>query len=108
MKIKVYKKEIKSRAVVLCVPYCGLQFALKHESPFAYSTRAEGWACDYYNVEGVVISTGYDPTGKKVSYELIKKYETEAKKLDSVLSFEEKAAKNREILKRFVSEALED
>lgn len=56
--------------------YCALQTVLNYEQPFAYSVRREGWACDYYNIDGIVVSTGYAPHGKKeIPYEVCEKYE---------------------------------
>jgi hypothetical protein len=56
--------------------YCDLQTLLVHEIPWAYSVRREGWACDYYDIDGVIISTGYTPHGKKrIPYEICRKYE---------------------------------
>lgn len=75
MKIKTTKKSIKeSYAKVYSIGYCNLAWLLKYEYPFAYSTRVEGWACDYYKVGNVIISTGYSPIGSKVSYGLQTKY----------------------------------
>ena len=31
----------------------------------SYSTRVEGWACDYYEFDDLCISEGYDPAGKR-------------------------------------------
>lgn len=85
MKFKVTRKAIKEDySKVLCVSYCGLQSLLNCEEPFAYSTRAEGWACDYYDIgRGVVISTGYAPIGTPVNYETCRKYEQKAEKIIS-------------------------
>lgn len=91
---------------ILCVGYCNLQYLLQYKEPFAYSTRAEGWACDYYNVDGVIISTGYAPIGKTVSYDLSKKYDNMARKIrdDYSLSYEERKEKITALLSRFIKE----
>ena len=80
MKCKVTKSAIKSSfPTVLSVGYCQLQTMLKDREPFAYSTGAEGWACDYYDIgSGICVSTGYRPIGKAVSYDICKKYDNEA------------------------------
>ena len=53
---------------------------------FAYSSRAEGWACDYYTIDNVLISTGYAPLEAKNTrkdYEVYKKYNDLAFNLDT-------------------------
>ena len=76
MKLKTTKKQIKNQAHKLySVGYCSIQHLLRYESPFAYSAGSYGWSCDYYNVNGVILSTGYSSIGEPVSYDLIKEYE---------------------------------
>lgn len=87
--------------------YCNLQFLLYFEEPFAYSTRAEGWACDYYDVDGVLICTGYAPLkSKRVKscYELEHEYDEIAKEIynDSSLSWEEKENRINKLLHEFI------
>lgn len=68
IKIKVSKKEIKDefRSQIIKTRYCQLKL-LDELGAFAYSTRIEGWACDYYELNsGWVISTGYDAIGKEL------------------------------------------
>lgn len=65
---------------ILSVGYCNLQYLLNTTEPFAYSTREEGWACDYYLIpRGICISTGYDPIGKHVGYDFCHKYDEVAR-----------------------------
>ena len=104
MKLKATKKEIKQGYhKILGIGYCDLQFLLQYESPFAYSVRREGWACDYYDVDGVCISTGYSPLDTKnmtKDYELVREYDRKARDLIY------KSAKVEEItalLKEFIS-----
>ena len=67
MKYKVTKKEIKAyHNQILQVGYCDLQDLLRFSEPVAYSTRAEGWACDYYEIDELIISTGYAPIANKM------------------------------------------
>ena len=77
MKLKTTRKAIKENAAkVLAVSYCSLQYLFNYREPFAYSTRVEGWACDYYDIGGgVIVSTGYAPIGEHVSYDVCRKYE---------------------------------
>lgn len=60
-KVKTSQKSMKaSNTIVLGVGYCDLQNILKYETPTAYATRAEGWACDLYHINDVYsIVTGY-------------------------------------------------
>lgn len=73
MKREVTKNEIRrTEDRILCVTYCGLQNLLSSENAFAYSTRVEGWACDYYHIpRNICVSTGYSPIGKHIDYNLI-------------------------------------
>jgi hypothetical protein len=108
-KIRATKREMKENYYVLCVSYCGAQTLLKYQNAVAYSTRAEGWACDYYEVDNVVISTGYAPIKSKnviCDYELIKKYEDRARKLESNygLSYKQRKSRVNNLLKRFIEE----
>ena len=85
MKIKVtrkYMKETYGNANIYCIGYCNLQHLLRFEEPFAYSTRAEGWACDYYELPGnVIISTGYAPIGKDVNYNIQRQFDDAAREI---------------------------
>lgn len=82
MKIKTTKKSIReSGNPVYKIGYCNAQWLLKYQEPFAYSTGAEGWACDYYLVGNVIISTGYAPIGKAVDYEMLREYDDKARKI---------------------------
>ena len=84
MKLKTTKKQIRESAYQLyAVGYCELDSLLVYQSPFAYSSGVYGWSCDYYNLDGVIISTGYSPTGEHFPYDLIKKYNNLAKKTHS-------------------------
>jgi hypothetical protein len=108
MKFKTTKKAIREGyGTILSIGYCNIQNLLKYENEIAYSTRAEGWACDYYEVNNVCISTGYAPIGKSVDYELQRKYDGEAEKIvcDYSIPYEDKKAKVYELLVEFVKEA---
>lgn len=107
MKYKTTKKNMKeSYGKIIKVGYCDLQSLLQFEEPTAYSTRAEGWACDYYDIDGVLISTGYDPIGNiKADYKTVKEYEEKAREIirnDEV--YEDKKIKVNELLKEFINQ----
>lgn len=107
-KIRLTKKSLNTDYWnILGTGYCNLQFLLKFQEPFAYSTRAEGWACDYYNVDGVLISTGYSPLKSKrvrSCYELEHEYNDIARKIleDSEISWKEKEQRINKLLRQFV------
>ena len=107
MKFKTTKKAMKDNySTILSIGYCNAQNLLKYENEIAYSTRAEGWACDYYEVNNVLISTGYAPIGQSVDYATLKKYDAlaEAISYDNNISWEDKQDKIHELLVVFVSE----
>jgi hypothetical protein len=84
MKLKTTKKQIRENANQLySVGYCELDRLLVYQSPFAYSSGVYGWSCDYYKLNGVVISTGYSPIGESIAYDLQKKYNNLAKETHS-------------------------
>jgi len=78
MKIKATKKEFKGLNV-LRVSAGALQNLLMNREPFAYSSGVYGWACDYYQMNGFIISAGYNPIGQKANYEIINAYENNAR-----------------------------
>ena len=83
MKKEMSKKEIRNtNAKIIRVPYCAIQFLLSTETEFAYSTRREGWACDYYMIpRGICVSTGYAPIGKHVDYDFLHQYDNAAREI---------------------------
>lgn len=84
-KCRATRKEIKNRygsANVYSIGNCKLQHLLTYLDPFAYSTRAEGWACDYYDIgKGIVLSDGYAPIGKKVDFDLMRLFDEKARQI---------------------------
>jgi hypothetical protein len=82
MKIKATKKEMREGYnKIVGIGYCNAQHLLHYKEPIAYSARTEGWACDYYDIGGTLISTGYDHLPNKnttCDYALIKEYNDKA------------------------------
>ena len=111
MLLQVRKKDIlNSSEKVLKVGYCQLQSLLNYENRFGYSSsNVNGWSCDYYKIDNVIISTGYNPIGDTVKYEVVKRYELQAEKItnDYKLSYEERKQKVTELLHDFMNEAIE-
>jgi len=84
MKVKATKKEIKNGyGTILSVGYCSMQNLLNYQSAFSYSAGLYGWSCDYYDVKGICISTGYQPIGQPVDYKLVREYEQKAESFSS-------------------------
>lgn len=109
MKFKTTQKAIRANYnKIICVPYCGLQNLLNYESPVAYTVRCEGWAADIYDMGGgVAIVTGYAPFGNiRPSYELRKRYETDAKKIrhNYSLAWEEQRKQLEQLARAFIEE----
>lgn len=108
MKLKATKKEIRNNSnKILKVGYCAAQNLLNYEEPFTYSSGVYGWACDYYNIDGIIISTGYSPIGEQVDYNLLKEYETKAQNIDYHLSYELRKNKTKKLLTEFIKKCLE-
>lgn len=78
MKAKVTRKKMKEQNCV-AVNYADLDYLLHPRSPIYYSAGVNGWQCDYYLTSHGFISTGYDPVGRKISYERVRWYNQQAK-----------------------------
>lgn len=99
MKLKTTRKEIlKSGCKVVSCGDGDLQNLLTYRSPFAYSTRAEGWACDYYQISDIIISSGYSTIGDRLDYTVIKKYDDRARAIKNTLRDHAAAEKEIEII----------
>jgi hypothetical protein len=110
MKFKTTKKNMKDNYdKIISIGYCNAQQLLRYENEIAYSTRAEGWACDYYDVDGVLISTGYAPLTEKnakKNYDLMSEYNNKAEVINYNYSigYEEQKAQVKALLSKFVEE----
>ena len=102
MKLKVTKKAMRGEEMYR-VGYCDLQHLLRDQQAFAYSAGVYGWACDYYQVGNIYISTGYSPIGKVIDSELVRKYDKMARAITGK-SYEQERAKRYKLLERFLSE----
>jgi len=109
MKTKISKKDINNRFLhVLHVHAWELKNLLYFKNAFAYSTRVEGWACDYYEIGNICLSSGDSPTGKKANRELEKIFEAKAKKINESTFFkrETKEKKINALLLEFANQSI--
>lgn len=108
MKIKTTKKEVRKFYKIIGAGYCSMQNLLRYKEPFAYSERAEGWACDYYNINGILISTGYAPLNSKnvnFDYATLKEYEDKSGNIIySNINWQEGEKQVNELLYQFIEE----
>jgi predicted GNAT superfamily acetyltransferase len=101
-KIKATKKEMRQNYRIASIGYCDAQYLLNYQSPIAYSEGNDGWHCDYYYVDNVVVCTGYQTIPNKntnCTYDLVHKYDKlaqEAKTADEVNA----------LLKQFIAEII--
>ena len=113
-KIKTTKKAMNENFnKIVSIGYCNAQNLLNYEDAYTYCTRAEGWACDNYVIDNVLISTGYAPIISKntnCNYDLIKKYDEQSEKIiyNYKLSYEQKKELVKTLLNEFISEVTKD
>tara|TARA_B100001939_G_C16818292_1_gene563199 strand:+ start:573 stop:923 length:351 start_codon:yes stop_codon:yes gene_type:complete len=111
MKLKTTKKQIKENIHsdnLFSVGYCDLQYLLRFENAFAYSSGVYGWACDYYELEHnnqtYVISTGYNPIGNRVDYKTTKEFDNLALQLNQTnfTTYEKRRKAYKKLIGKFL------
>jgi hypothetical protein len=105
MKLKTTKTQIKNNFnTIVSIGYCDIQYLTYYKNPFAYSSGVNGWACDYYEIENVCLSTGYNPIGQNINYNLVRKYELKAQKivLDYNIDYKIREKKVNKLLIEFI------
>ena len=105
MRLKATKKQIRGNFnIILSIPYCDAQYLLSYKNPFAYSEGVYGWACDYYQIGNICISTGYSPIGTPVNYSLLREFERKAEQIkkDYNLSYSDREKQLDELIKQFI------
>ena len=110
MKTRISKKEAKRiDDVILAIGYCKLATLLINKAPFAYSAGIYGWSCDYYDINGVCISTGYAPIGARVDYNLVNEYERKAQEVinNSSYSYDQIKSLLDALITEFIEKAKE-
>ncbi len=108
MKAKVTKTAVKnSFNSILSLGYCDIDNLTRYKNPFAYSSGINGWACDYYDIHGVCLSTGYSPIGENIDYNLMRKYEAKAQKIviDYNINYDIKVKRVNKLLIEFINKA---
>lgn len=106
MKFKATKKEMRDGYDKI-IQATDIDQLLKFQDARAYSVRIEGWACDYYEVDGVLICTGYDPLkskNAKTDYQTGREYNDKARAiLDSDKPREQKEYEVNVLLSEYVA-----
>lgn len=105
MKFHTTQKRIRNNYnKIICVGFCDLQFLLNNHKPIAYTTRAEGWAADIYDIDNVAIVTGYSPFGNiRPKYDMYHSYEEKARNIiENLGNFKEVES----LLRMFIREAI--
>ena len=107
MKFKATRRNMQNNYhYIISASYCSLQFLLKYRDPIAHSAGNTGWTCDYYDVNGVLISTGYAPINAKntnCNYDLKREYDNKAREIIcSNLDWQEKENQVNSLLEEFV------
>lgn len=111
MKFKASKKQMKEGYCnIISIGYCEAQSLLYNKTPIAYSAGVYGWSCDYYDINGVLICTGYSPIGKHCDYKRLRKYEQKAQALRSKAytsdDWQKMYKKIDKLLDKFINEEL--
>ena len=112
MKFLTTKKAVRNGyAHIIGTGYCSLQSLLYFRDPVAYSTRVEGWACDYYSFGGTVISTGYSPlttVNATVGYDRVAWYDDKAKAIVKQydMPYEQRREQVEALLAAFIEECI--
>jgi hypothetical protein len=110
-KIKVSKKEMRENYYVIGIPVHKAQHLLTYQHPVAYSSGNMGWACDYYDVNNVVISTGYGYINNQrtaYDYDVLVEYDKKAYSIiaDYDMHFEERMKQVNALLNEFIELAI--
>ena len=107
MKLKTTKTQVKNYYNnIYSIGSCEAEFLLQGITPFAYSSGVYGWACDYYEIENVCISTGYNPIGERINYKLVREYDNKARAiLDNYnIDYQKRKNKVNKLLIKFINE----
>ena len=105
MKTRITRNDIKTFNIRLSIPYATLQSLLSYVEPIGYNAGIYGWNFDCYDIDGVLLMTGYRTIGKTIDRSIIKKYEKQADRLNSQdISYESKKKEALRLLNQFIDE----
>lgn len=110
MKFKATKKQMRNGYnKIISVGYCEAWYLLRGIDPIAYSAGENGWACDHYDVDGVLISEGYAPLANKntaVDHNTIRWYNESAKDIifEHSNNYDKQCELIRDLRARFIAE----
>lgn len=108
MKFRTTQKAIRDGyAKIYRCGYGDLQNLFRHTDAIAYTCGLYGWNFDVYDVGGVAITTGFrGMLGERIPSELIRKYESKAKKAIERANFDYK--KTRSALDKLIAKFIEE
>lgn len=107
MKYRTTAKAVRNGyGTVYSIGYCEMQALLRYSEPVAYTCGVYGWNADVYDLGPVAICTGYRPTGSRVPYDLINKYEDAARQIvdDWGIEYEQKKKRVNNLLADLLGE----
>lgn len=106
MKTRITRNDIKTFETRLSIPYATLQSLLSYIEPIGYNAGVYGWNFDCYDIDGVLLMTGYRTIGRTIDRSIINKYEKQADNLNSQdISYESKKKEALRLLKQFIDES---
>lgn len=106
MTYKTTMKTVKSGYCnIYSIGYCGAYHLLRLKEPVAYTSGIDGHNADIYDIGGGnAIATGYRPFGKKVNYDMLRKYDNRARELSTGIPWDEYQIYLTEIYDEFIQE----
>jgi len=112
MKFKATRRDIKSYYgnKIINIGYCQAPTLLSYEEPTSYCAGINGWDCDNYEINGVLVSTGYRTIKGKSNYKTVQKYEQLAQKHSTGNSFLDAEAHKmavKQLLSSMISEMMQ-
>ena len=110
MKFETTKKAMRAGYNnIITISYCRAESLLRNHEPVAYSAGEDGWSCDYYDINGTLICTGYRPiSGIRPSYDKVKEYDDKAYNIiaNYDLDYEERKKQVEELLQSFINDCV--
>ena len=106
MKLKTTNREIREKSFkIYAVGYCAAHELLSAFEPFAYTSGVNGWNADFYEIDGITLSTGYRPIGEAVAWQYLENYENAAKAIrrSDLYNWEEKTEEIKKLAFAFVA-----